>query len=65
MVQITKSGGGTVKNFEVGSNILAKNFGAGKNWLTGTIVRSSGPKSYKIELNDGCIIRQHVHHIRP
>ena len=49
MVQLTKSGGRREKNFEVGSDVLAKNFGSGKHWLTGTIVRSCGPKSYKIE----------------
>ena len=61
MVQVTKSGGRRDTNFGVGSNILAKNFGTGKQ-LTGTIVHSSGPKSYKI---DGRIIRCHVNHIRP
>jgi len=65
MVQLTKSGGRREKNFEVGSDVLVKNFGSGKRWLTGTIVRSCGPKSYKIKLNDGRIIRRHVNHIRP
>ena len=64
MVQLTKSGGRREKNFEVGSDVLVKNFGSGKR-LTGTIVRSCGPKSYKIKLNDGRIIRRHVNHIRP
>ena len=65
MVQLTKSGGRRKKNFKAGNDVLAKNFGSGKRWLTGTIVHSCGPKSYKIELNDGRIIRQRVNYIRP
>ena len=65
MVQITNSGGRLEKNFEVGTDVLAENFGAGKCWLTVTIVHSCGPKSYKIELNDGRIMRRYVNQICP
>ena len=58
-VQISNSGERWEKNFEVGTDVLAKNFGAGKCWLTEMIFHSCGPKSYKIELNEGCIVRQH------
>ena len=50
-------------NFDVGVCVLAKNFSTGRCWLEGTILGASGPKSYQIELTDGCVIRWHVNHV--
>lgn len=64
LTQIAKEGGRSNKHFEVGAQILAKNFSSGRFWLKGTILRASGPRSYQIELTDGRIIRRHINHIR-
>ena len=44
--------------------VFIRNFGCGKRWLPGTIVEVSGPKSFVIEVEDGCRMRRHVNHIR-
>ena len=36
----------------------------GKKWLQGHIVKSVGPLSYLIKLNDGRIFRRHIDHLR-
>ena len=41
------------------------NKGPKDNWLTATVVSTSGGKSYKIKLTDGRIMRRHTDHIRP
>ena len=62
--QKTKRGGRTGKGFMTGSPVLAKNFVSGQKWLSGTIIRSCGPRSYLIELADGREVRRHLDHIR-
>ncbi len=64
LTQTAKRGGRSDKNFDVGTQVLAKNFSTGRCWLEGTILRSSGPNSYCIELTDGSVICRHVNHIR-
>ena len=49
--------------FEVGDRVSVKNFPTGDNWLQGTIVKVSGPLSFQVKLQDGCIVRRHVDHI--
>lgn len=64
LVQMTTKGGRVEKTFSAGDPVFAKNFASGQRWLAGVIVRSSGPKSYVIELPDGRTIRRHVDQIR-
>ena len=59
-----RKGGRIDKHFDVGACVLAKNFNTSRCWLEGTILGASGPKSYQIELTDGCVIRWHVNHVR-
>ena len=50
--------------FVVGDKVYAQNFGSGKFWFHGTVVEVTGPLSFKIQLEDGRILRRHVDHIR-
>lgn len=65
VMQAAQRGGRQEKDFRPGSLVFAKNFGTGRPWLEGSIVRASGPKSVRIELSDGRTIRRHVNHVRP
>ena len=40
-----------------GDGVSAKNFAAGPKWLSGKVVKITGPLSYEVELTDGRIIR--------
>ena len=50
--------------FNEGDPVFVRNMGHRLAWLSGTITKIWGPVSYTIKLNDGCIIRKHVDHIR-
>ena len=50
--------------FAQGDIILAKNFrSSNPKWLSGEIIRSTGPLSYLIKLSNGVETRRHVDHI--
>ena len=54
-----------VRSFQIDDPVLVKNFNStGKKWLRGHIIKSVGPLSYLIKLNDGRIFRRHVDHLR-
>ena len=65
--QKANRGGRTGKSFITGSPIFA-NFVSGQKWLSGTIIRSCGPRSFLIELADGREVRRYTfvkdYHIR-
>ena len=42
----------------------ARNLPSGKTWLKGTVSKIHGPVLFVIELEDGRLIRRHVHHIQ-
>ena len=44
--------------------MYAKDFRQGQSWLTGTIVKCSGPVSYEVKTDDGQLIRRHQDHLR-
>ena len=55
----------TLRMFAPGDKILAKNFrSSNPKWLSGEIIRSTGPLSYLIKLSNGVETRCHVDHIR-
>ena len=51
---------------KVGDSVFAKNFSLNSQlkWIKGTIKNQTGPLSFKIELQDGRMIRRHIDHIR-
>ena len=44
--------------------MYGRDFRQGQSWLTGTIVKCSGPVSYKVKTDDGQLIRHHQNHLR-
>lgn len=52
------------RNFEIGDKVFVKNFRRGDPWLQGSILEKTEPLSYRVELNNDCIVRRHVDHIR-
>ena len=51
------------RQFEVGEKVYAKNF-HGPKWITGRIVKVTGPVSYQIETDEGLLLRRHVDQLR-
>ena len=54
----------STRQFSVGENVFVKNHGKGDKWITGTITGSSGPLSFKVQVQDGHIVRCHQDHLR-
>ena len=44
--------------------MFAKNFGQGKSWFPGHLLRASGPRSFMVKLSDSLIVRRHVDHLQ-
>ena len=56
---------GQLRQFVEGEEVYVRNFGKGdEKWLSGKIVRVTGPLSYEIELLDKGVVKQHVDHMR-
>ena len=50
--------------FTLGDKVYLKNFGPGQSWLSGEIVKTTGPVSYHVRLADGRIRRCHQDQLR-
>ena len=53
-----------LREFQLGSNVLVKNFHQGSKWIAGTVKEKIGPLSYMIELPNGKVWKRHIGHIR-
>ena len=53
-----------VRQFSDGEKVFLKNQGRGETWLPGHIIESSGPVSFKVQLQDGRTISRHQDHLR-
>jgi hypothetical protein len=51
--------------FAVEEAVFIRNFARGPTWVSGTIVMTQGPCSYRVKLSDGRVVRRHVDHMRP
>ena len=51
-------------NFTVGERVYVKNNRKGQKWLSGLVIAKTGPVSFKVELQDGKVIRCHQDQIR-
>lgn len=56
-------GNKAVRKFSCGDSVSVKNFASGPKWLHGIILGITGPVSYEVQLQDGCIVRRHVDHV--
>ena len=52
------------RTFQEGDTVYARDFRQGQSWLTGTIVKCSGPVSYEVKTDDGQLIHRHQDHLR-
>ena len=52
------------RHFQVGDSVFSRNFGPGKVWLEATVVEVTGPVSYRVQLENGFVIRRHVDQLR-
>ena len=50
--------------FSDGEKVFVKNQGRGETWLPGHIIESTGPVSFKVQLQDGRTISRHQDHLR-
>ena len=53
-----------MRQFSDGDKVFVKNQGRGETWLPGRIIESSGPVSFKVQLQDGRTISRHQDHLR-
>ncbi|XP_058049718.1 uncharacterized protein K02A2.6-like [Ahaetulla prasina] len=52
------------REMSIGDPVWARNYGDGPSWLTGQIIKVTGPKSYVVELPDNRVWRRHVDQLR-
>lgn len=54
------------RQINAGQTVFARNFANSSTvkWITGEVIKQSGPLSYHIKLLDGRVIRRHIDHIR-
>lgn len=52
------------RSLAVRDKVFVKNFGPGKRWLPGILLRMSGPRSFMVKLWDGRVVRRHLDHLR-
>ena len=61
---ITRSGRKVLRSFKEGERLYAKSFQSHQKWIPVTVVKQTGPVSYKVKLSDGRIQRRHIDHLR-
>ena len=52
------------RTFNEGDIVFAKNYGSGDRWLSGKIVKVTGPVSFRVKLDDGRVHRYHQDQLR-
>ncbi|CAG2224140.1 unnamed protein product [Mytilus edulis] len=53
-----------VRNFNVGDSVYILSHNREAKWITGTLIKRTGPVSFVIELNDGRTVKRHQNQIR-
>lgn len=53
-----------MRSFSEGEKVFVKNNRSGEKWLSGHILKSSGPVSFKVQLQNGKMIRCHQDQLR-
>ena len=52
------------RTYEVGDLVHVLNFRPGEKWIPGKIIESTGPISFRIQLQNGHVLRRHQDHLR-
>ena len=50
--------------FSKGETVYAQKFGTGQKWMPAIVQDVTGPVSFLVKLEDGCLIRRHQDHLR-
>jgi hypothetical protein len=55
-----------LRSFQAGELVFAENFADSpqQKWLAGKVLTSTGPLSYRVELQSGIVVRRHVDNLR-
>ena len=53
-----------VRSFQVGQEVMAKNFRAGESWIPGIVVQKLGPVTYLVDVSEGRFWKRHVNHLK-
>ena len=52
------------REYKIGDNVMARNYGSGPKWESAIVVERKGPLSYTVQLNSGVIWRRHIDQLR-
>lgn len=52
------------REFKIGDLVFAHNYAGQPAWVKATVTAITGPKSYKVELEDGRLWRRHINQLR-
>ena len=53
-----------LRQFEIGDNVLARDYRAKGKWLPGSIVSRQGQVMYKVDVRNGIILRRHINQLK-
>ena len=53
-----------LREYKIGDNVIARNYGSGPKWESAVVVERTGPLSYTVQLNSGRIWRRHIDQLR-
>ena len=53
-----------LREFEIGDNVLARDYRAKGKWLPGSIVSRQGQVMYKVDVGNGIILRRHINQLK-
>ncbi|XP_029139130.1 uncharacterized protein K02A2.6-like [Protobothrops mucrosquamatus] len=48
------------RSLHLGEKVWARNYGLGTLWVVAVVSKVSGPLSYEVALDDGCVVRCHI-----
>jgi hypothetical protein len=52
-------------NFQIGQNVIARNYRGGDKWVPGIIAAQTGPLSYQVELHQATGVKADIHEEQP
>ena len=53
-----------LREFEIGDNVLARDYRAKGKWLPGSIVSRQGQVMYKVDVGNGIILKRHIDQLK-
>jgi len=53
-----------LREYKIGANVMARNYGSGPKWESAVVVERKGPLLYTVQLDSGVIWRRHIDQLR-